>query len=1024
MQQEGGEVERPSFLLNGDSGPYANRSEHAHRPDQRRKDEVARIVELQRQLKYAGSVRANYEQQLHQLSQALQNERERKGEDSLKLHQLFEELQELRNHKDALEEQAQHWRIQAETALNSKASSSSDRGQSSIPDEVLEDMKNLQQGEAYWRQQARALLQQYEQAEGDVQRMMRDLQYGRYIIQEKDETEHHLRQEVEYLQAVLHSNTISGDNSRSQSQTWDAESMSRQLESSASDVNAGTPRLLAAFHEGRRRQTTPRHGSETGSELDLNSLHPTFAKIAEQQMQLLREGKYEEAEQLSLNFPGNMEPSPDRTVPVAQGAVRTNGSLRTPRVETASSPFQREATASQVRSRSPIHSPGTGAAQATNSPRPAVQRSGIQQKTDMLLQQLYRDVDTHLERARDFGMRASPSSSQLGRSIATDRSSLNISASSNRSRKSPSMQIPDLQEPQRFGDEASYAHPKPDARDWEAEESARRAGALQQRLQSLPASTPPPFRAKLALENRLAAGIQRTAPDHMLPWEMRVTVLDANNLPTKGRLGGGMFCCVSLLPADTNISSQRYDAIKHLVPDPKHGDSSGLVAQDRILRVMALESTSTVRDSDSPEWDETVVLQRQHCPIQGSRQGRITPVRSGFTQELSSQPCLLLVSVHCTGSKKSTHQMGRTAIMVQGKGTHQQSYTLLRGSGKPAMGASGQLSSVRIQYAFGPVHDHSQEPPRAAELHKPPSRVDDVSALNSARGGSPGPEDTYRSQRSNSVPRSRVGSPPLTVSDSGGSGPRPPPRSSSRSQRQADRDRDASEVRGRQLDGSVGHVRRLDVEQGVLSSHRRARSVDPGEVGGEERSAGKARRERRMVVVTRQGPKGSGPQDSKVGIGISFGVTRGGHTYITGLSPNGPGRASGQLREGDQLLAVDGVDIQGWKVTEIVKLILGKPGTHVRLEILAGGVSGAGDSPTQAPRTPVFIKAESPSGPRIVDTSPQVSRIDTSPQVSRFADTSPHVSRVVDTSRERTLSPDGTYARLTATGQTRHGVIA
>lgn len=100
MQQEGGEVERPSFLLNGDSGPYANRSEHAHRPDQRRKDEVARIVELQRQLKYAGSVRANYEQQLHQLSQALQNERERKGEDSLKLHQLFEELQELRNHKD------------------------------------------------------------------------------------------------------------------------------------------------------------------------------------------------------------------------------------------------------------------------------------------------------------------------------------------------------------------------------------------------------------------------------------------------------------------------------------------------------------------------------------------------------------------------------------------------------------------------------------------------------------------------------------------------------------------------------------------------------------------------------------------------------------------------------------------------------------------------------------------------------------------------------------------------------------
>ena len=71
-----------------------------------------------------------------------------------------------------------------------------------------------------------------------------------------------------------------------------------------------------------------------------------------------------------------------------------------------------------------------------------------------------------------------------------------------------------------------------------------------------------------------------------------------------------------------------------------------------------------------------------------------------------------------------------------------------------------------------------------------------------------------------------------------------------------------------------------------------------------------------------------------MGIGISFGVTRSGEIFITGLSPKGPAKASGKVKEGDQLLAVDGVDVNGYQVKDIVQLILGKSGTQVRLDLL------------------------------------------------------------------------------------------
>ncbi|KAJ1467551.1 hypothetical protein T484DRAFT_1858482, partial [Baffinella frigidus] len=69
----------------------------------------------------------------------------------------------------------------------------------------------------------------------------------------------------------------------------------------------------------------------------------------------------------------------------------------------------------------------------------------------------------------------------------------------------------------------------------------------------------------------------------------------------------------------------------------------------------------------------------------------------------------------------------------------------------------------------------------------------------------------------------------------------------------------------------------------------------------------------------------------RVGIGISFGMTAKGDVFITGMAPTGPAKASGQVRRGDQLTSVDGVDIKGWDVKDIVNLIVGQQGSFVRL---------------------------------------------------------------------------------------------
>uniref|UniRef100_A0A7S4NDN0 PDZ domain-containing protein n=1 Tax=Guillardia theta TaxID=55529 RepID=A0A7S4NDN0_GUITH len=94
------------------------------------------------------------------------------------------------------------------------------------------------------------------------------------------------------------------------------------------------------------------------------------------------------------------------------------------------------------------------------------------------------------------------------------------------------------------------------------------------------------------------------------------------------------------------------------------------------------------------------------------------------------------------------------------------------------------------------------------------------------------------------------------------------------------------------------------------------------------------KRTQKLVIIQRQPIPGQqlSPEDP-VGIGISFGMTAKGDVFITGMAPNGPAKSSGQIRRGDQLISVDGTEVNGWDVKNIVSLIIGPQGSFVRLEL-------------------------------------------------------------------------------------------
>jgi len=88
--------------------------------------------------------------------------------------------------------------------------------------------------------------------------------------------------------------------------------------------------------------------------------------------------------------------------------------------------------------------------------------------------------------------------------------------------------------------------------------------------------------------------------------------------------------------------------------------------------------------------------------------------------------------------------------------------------------------------------------------------------------------------------------------------------------------------------------------------------------------------ETRKVVVKRRG-NGMGSGGGKnVGIGIKFSKEHSKH-FVTSLLPDGPAQLTGQIFEGDEIVAVDDVPLAGKSSDEVIDLILGPPGEELVL---------------------------------------------------------------------------------------------
>ena len=213
------------------------------------------------QLTQAGEMRSSYEIQLFNLQAALQTERKNKGEHQLKLYELQQAIEEMKQNEADLLNQIDHWRRKAQAAMEPKTHDQSERYDPK--NQYLQDMDRLQKGEAYWRQQASNLTQQYEQAEDDVRKLIREVQVRTELVREKEVTERVLRQEINQLNQKLR-----GPNSSPSSQHHDSVSMYSKQNGHADlhDVDV------------------------IGEELS------GFARVIQMQTILLHQGNYEEAE--------------------------------------------------------------------------------------------------------------------------------------------------------------------------------------------------------------------------------------------------------------------------------------------------------------------------------------------------------------------------------------------------------------------------------------------------------------------------------------------------------------------------------------------------------------------------------------------------------------------------------------------------------------------------------------------------------------------------------------------------------
>ena len=73
--------------------------------------------------------------------------------------------------------------------------------------------------------------------------------------------------------------------------------------------------------------------------------------------------------------------------------------------------------------------------------------------------------------------------------------------------------------------------------------------------------------------------------------------------------------------------------------------------------------------------------------------------------------------------------------------------------------------------------------------------------------------------------------------------------------------------------------------------------------------------------------------DDLAGVGFSFETTKTGMQILCSLEPGGSAEGSGRMQAGDVLRTVDGVDVQGLSVEEVISLVKGPPGTKVVLNL-------------------------------------------------------------------------------------------
>jgi carboxyl-terminal processing protease len=91
-----------------------------------------------------------------------------------------------------------------------------------------------------------------------------------------------------------------------------------------------------------------------------------------------------------------------------------------------------------------------------------------------------------------------------------------------------------------------------------------------------------------------------------------------------------------------------------------------------------------------------------------------------------------------------------------------------------------------------------------------------------------------------------------------------------------------------------------------------------------------------------------------IGIGTQLSV-QDGFAVIQGLLPDAPAARSGQIREGDRIVAIaqgDSVflDARNAPLQDIIAAIRGAPGTPVQLQVISA------DSPDSPPRTVTIVR--------------------------------------------------------------------